>query len=248
MKDKTIFANILPCTKKDEHKAVGKGGILKEKNLHDKIYRILEKKYGNLGWWPAETSDEVLIGAVLTQNTSWKNVEKSINELSSRNLLSLRSIAESSLEVLAESVRSSGYYNTKARYLKNIANEVAEKYGNLKVLSRISEREAMEFLASIRGIGSETMESIMLYALNFPIAVIDSYTYRILGRLIHFFKMERIDLRNQIEKSFDHDVSRLKNYHAMIVQFAKDYCKKNPLCAECPLSGSCDYFISLSSP
>lgn len=221
---------------------------MNRKYIHRELYNRLFVRYGDLGWWPADSREEVIIGAVLTQNTSWKNVEKSLDKLRKNSLITLSDIATAPPELVMESIRSSGFYNQKSLYLRELSRKITEKYGTLENLQSTGQANAKDFLLSSKGVGYETMESIMLYALDFPVSVVDAYTIRILGRILGKGKFRREKLREEMESDLNWDVDRLKNYHAMTVQLAKDFCRKKPLCVSCPLKNGCSYFMDLSSP
>jgi endonuclease-3 related protein len=202
------------------------------------IYRRLDEYFGPLNWWPAEDSFEVMVGAILTQNTNWKNVEKSIETLKMADLLSFDSLLHMPEEQLAGLIRSSGYFSLKARRLKNLLEMVAEDYdGDLTLLLSEDTPTAREALLRVKGIGPETADSILLYAGKHPTFVVDAYTHRILSR--HHMVPESCDYQTIQElfmDNLDHDASMFNQYHALLVMTAKRFCKKpEPLCSECPL-------------
>lgn len=203
----------------------------------------LFRKYGDLKWWPAESADEVLIGAILTQNTSWRNVETCIASLRINGMLSCCSISESGREKLAVLIRSSGFYNQKAERLTTVCGKVCEDYGTLELMARrITMEKAREFFSGIKGIGRETLSSILLYALHLPVFVMDKYTWRMLGRLGFETGEKRPDhVESVFVSALGGDVNRLRNLHAMIVNLAKDNCKSKPICETCLLRDNCDY-------
>ncbi len=215
---------------------------------HVAVYERLFEEYGDLKWWPAEGPDEIVIGAILTQNTSWRNVEKSLKTLRENDLVEIRKLASAPLGLIVNCVRSSGFYNQKASSLRELSIAIIEEYGSLSGLSERGKEEATSFLMKQKGIGPETMESIMLYALGIPVPVIDAYTTRILGRVGGAFGESRAGMSVSIENALGRDIFMLKNYHAMLVELGKDFCRKKPSCAGCPLNGMCDYCMSLSSP
>ncbi len=216
---------------------------------HKEIYGVLYELYGNLHWWPADSPDEVLIGSILTQNTSWKNVEKSISRLRESGMLSLELIAGADLKYLSEIIRSSGFYVQKAERLKLVSSAIIREYGGLPELAGHRMKEIENFLISLKGIGEETMESIMLYALDIPVFVVDSYALRIFSRLGWSHQnLRRETLKKEVSGQLNYSVEMLKNYHAMIVELAKDSCRKTPSCSSCPLNTKCNYFIDSSVP
>jgi endonuclease-3 related protein len=189
-------------------------------------------------WWPGETPFEVAVGAVLTQNTNWENVFKAIWNLKSRDLLSADSLYALPEDDLAELIRPSGYYRLKAKRLKNfLAFLHRECRLNLDALKRREFGEVRRMLLEVKGIGPETADSILLYALNMPTFVVDAYTARILHR--HALLPE--DAQYEEIQSFfmdvlEPDADLYGEYHALLVRVAKSFClKKNPRCASCPL-------------
>lgn len=206
------------------------------------LHKILLDKYGDVGWWPGESDEEILIGAVLTQNTSWSNVEKAINSLKTSGMLSLSSIANSDPGRIAPLIRSSGYYNQKGRRLVLISRSILEKYGSLGNIRLAGLEEANNFLMSLNGIGRETCDSILNYALDFPVFVVDKYTLRIFSRT-GIGDMNVDEAKSLVYSSIGRDTAILKNLHGMIVFLGKDYCKTKPVCDGCPLNIKCQYFL-----
>jgi len=201
------------------------------------IYRRLYKAYGARHWWPGETSFEVMVGAILTQNTSWRNVEKAIQKLKGEGILSPEGIRRLKKRELAPLIRSSGYYRIKADRLKAFINFLFEEYGgDLKRMKRERLEELREKLLDIRGIGPETADSILLYGLKKSIFVVDAYTKRILSR--HGIISERASY-GEVQKLFmDHlplDEKLFNDYHALFVHLGKTTCKKIPRCDICPI-------------
>jgi len=201
-----------------------------------KIYYELLNKYGKQNWWPLtgyfKPFDEICIGAVLTQNTNWKNVEKALNNLIKKEITSLEKIQKISENELAGIIKPAGFYNQKSKTLKRVANFVINK--GMYSLDR-------EKLISIKGIGKETADTILLYGLNKPTFVVDAYTKRFFYRL-GITENEKIDydkLKNFIEKNIPEDIEIYKEYHALIVKHCKDYCKKNPECDNCFIKYKC---------
>lgn len=202
------------------------------------IYELLLGAFGPQGWWPAESPFEVCVGAILTQNTNWLNVEKAIKNLKERDLLDPKSLYKLPFEELAELIRPCGYYNVKARRLKNFLTFLIKEYGG--DLSKMAEEETQTLrnkLLAIKGLGPETVDSILLYAFERPVFVVDAYTYRILSR--HRLVPEEIDyesLRSFFETQLPQEVPLFKEYHALIVACGKNFCKKShPRCDSCPL-------------
>ncbi|CAC11466.1 conserved hypothetical protein [Thermoplasma acidophilum] len=204
--------------------------------IYSTVYDDLFRVYGDLHWWPADSKDEVVIGAVLTQNTSWKNVEKAIERLREKGLNSLAAISKCDVKDLAETIRPSGFYNQKAERLIALSKALMERFGGIDSIHDLE--TAVSFFSPIKGIGQETLDSILLYALDLPVFVMDKYTARFLDRC---YGIRGGDIKKDVEGEIK-DVERLKNLHAMIVQISKDHCKKVPECDGCPLNTKCEYY------
>jgi endonuclease III related protein len=211
-----------------------------EKNKYLQIYDILFGFFGPQGWWPGETAFEVVVGAVLTQNTNWGNVSKAIMNLKSGGWLSFEALLALPYADLACLIRPSGYYNLKAKRLKNLLQMILVKYqGKLDLLLQDDVDRGRKNLLSVQGIGPETADSILLYAGNHPLFVVDTYTHRIFSR--HRMLADESDY-DSIQETFMHmlpaDSSLFNEYHALIVRLGKEYCRKTkPLCEDCPLNG-----------
>lgn len=202
------------------------------------IYKALYSHYGPQKWWPAESDLECIIGTILTQNTTWKNVEKAISKLKQQGLISIDKLNAISIDYLAQIIRSSGYYNQKAIKIKSFVSFLNEHYaGSLEELLSEEISSLREKLLGIKGIGPETADSIILYAAKKPIFVIDAYTHRILSR--HGLVAEDSNYQEMQElfmNSLPDDPQLLSEYHALIVKTAKQHCKKkSPVCNGCPL-------------
>lgn len=209
------------------------------KNKLNKIYRGLYSSFGRQYWWPADSAFEVIVGAILTQNTNWANVEKAIKNLKKHKALSAGKLGKISLQKLALFIRPAGYYNIKAVRIKNFVNFFCRHYAaDIKKMRKIDTHLLRRELLSVNGIGPETADSILLYALNKPVFVVDAYTRRILSR----HTMIKADAQySQIQDLFtqnlNNDVKLFNEFHALLVKLGKDYCRKNnPRCAACPLS------------
>ncbi|HHT9141024.1 MAG TPA: endonuclease III domain-containing protein [Candidatus Tripitaka californicus] len=203
-----------------------------------KIYRELFKAFGPQGWWPGDGPFEVLVGAVLTQNTNWGNVERAIKNLKSAGKLSPEGLHKTKLPELAQLIRPAGYFNVKAKRLKNLIGWFFENYnGSLKEMFSEKLDPLREGLLSVKGIGRETADSILLYAGDTPSFVVDAYTYRVLSR--HLLIPEDStyeEIKSFFEDNLPRDVQLYNEYHALLVKVGKDYCKpRNPRCRECPL-------------
>jgi len=203
------------------------------------MFGLLLDHFGPRHWWPAETELEVMVGAVLTQNTNWKNVEKAIANLKERSLLSLRGLRSLSVTDLAGLIRPAGYFNVKAKRLKNLIDFIYEHYrADLSLFLNEKTETLREGLLSVKGIGPETADSILLYAARRPVFVIDTYTYRILNR--HGMAEEQsgyYELQALFMDNLPEDTALFNEFHALIVNAGKEYCRKKPLCNQCPLEG-----------
>ena len=202
-----------------------------------KIYELLNGYFGDLHWWPADSPFEVIVGAILTQNTAWTNVEKAIAALKDRNLLSPAALSRIDEDSLAEIIRPSGYYHVKAKRLKSFVRFLLEEYsGNIKRMCAEELPVLRQKLLSVRGIGPETADSILLYACRKPVFVSDAYTQRIMQR--HNLIPENTDV-SQIRTLFmthlPHHTSLFNQYHALLVYTGKTFCRKIPKCTPCPL-------------
>jgi endonuclease-3 related protein len=205
------------------------------------IYDTLLNFFGKQGWWPADTPFEVIVGAVLTQNTAWRNVERAIVNLKEEGVLTPQGLRRIDEARLAGLIRPTGYYNIKAKRLKDLIEFLDRRYGGdlMKMFSEPLLSLRTEIL-TVKGIGPETADSILLYAGGKPIFVVDAYTRRILSR--HGMITDSAsygDIQDLFMRSLPQDVSLYQEYHALFVQLAKTYCKTNPHCAECPLEERC---------
>ena len=210
------------------------GKILQE------MFERLFKAFGPQNWWPGESPFEVCVGAILTQNTNWQNVERAIKNLKERGLLTPKALGEIPLEELAYLIRPAGYFRVKAKRLKSFVDFLLEQYqGDLKALFGEGLESARQKLLSVHGIGPETADSILLYAGGLPTFVIDAYTKRILLR--HGLATEESgyeDLRELFMKNLPQDPSLFNEYHALLVALGKNFCRpKKPRCENCPLQG-----------
>jgi endonuclease-3 related protein len=201
------------------------------------MFSLLLDHFGKQDWWPAETELEMMLGAILTQNTNWKNVEKAIENLKRRDLLSLKGLQSLSNKDLAKEIRPAGYFNVKAKRVRNLIDFVADRYrGELPQLLDDHTESLRQGLLSVRGIGPETADSILLYAARRPVFVVDAYTHRILTR--HGMIDEGASYHELQSLFVDHlpdDVALYKEFHALIVRTGKECCRRRPLCDRCPL-------------
>ena len=206
-----------------------------------RIYKKLHAYFGDLGWWPADSDFEVIVGAVLTQNTSWVNVERSLQNLKKKNLLDLYRIHKLSIKKLETAIRPSGFQTIKARRLKEICEFLIKRYNaDFSALRKQTCWKLREELLQINGIGPETADSILLYAVGKPVFVVDAYTRRIFSRhKVVDFNDSYDKIQTQILRYFSPRVKTFNRFHSYIVETAKQFCKKNnPLCEECPLNSS----------
>jgi endonuclease-3 related protein len=202
-----------------------------------KIYQRMFDALGPQQWWPGETPFEVVIGAILTQNTNWSNVEKAIKNLKTAGMLSPGGIQELSLPELAQLIRPSGFFNVKARRVKTFINWLFSRYeGNLSSMFAQDLQTLRDELLSVKGIGPETADSILLYAGNLPTFVVDAYTHRIFSR--HGFISEEStydEMKTFFEENLPKDVKLYNEYHALLVNIGKMFCKPKKACEQCPL-------------
>lgn len=199
---------------------------------------MLHAEFGPRHWWPGDTKIEIIIGAILTQNTAWVNVEKAISNLKKEKSLSVSKLAGISEKKLAMLIRPSGYYNVKANRVKNFLKFLNVSYaGSIDKMFRQEVRKLRDELLSVKGIGRETADSILLYAGNKPVFVVDAYTKRIFSR--HGFVSESAEY-GEIQSFFTDNLpggpGLFNEYHALIVELGKSICKsKKPLCNKCPI-------------
>ncbi len=200
------------------------------------LYKSLYKQYGKQSWWPAEAPFEVMVGAILTQNTAWSNVEKAIANLRRAGVLEPLLLDEISQPELAELIRPSGYFNIKARRLKEFCCWFVAR-GGLEGLSKADTLALRNDLLAVHGIGPETADDILLYAFKRPVFVIDTYTRRLFTRTGLATGEEKYDiLRIMVEEALDCNVDDMNEFHGLIVKHAKEHCRVKPLCECCPVS------------
>lgn len=204
------------------------------------IYEVLLNMYGRQKWWPADSPFEVMLGAILTQNTNWSNVEKALALLKQRVSLAPEALLNLSTADLEICLKPSGYFRIKTQRLQNYCRWYLEK-GCYCGLDQLSTNELREQLLKVRGIGPETADDILLYAFNRPVFVIDAYTRRLLQRLDLIQGQEKYEYCRQLfEIQLPKNVDLYKQYHALIVNHAKQYCRKTkPICHSCQLAQDC---------
>jgi endonuclease III related protein len=204
--------------------------------LHQ-YYRRLLRAYGPQSWWPADSPFEVIVGAILTQNTNWRNVERAILNLKRQGLMSPEALRKASRRGLAAVIRPSGYFNIKAGRLKSFVRFLMDQYkGDLDRMFGEPTNVLRRRLLKVRGIGPETADSILLYAGGHPVFVIDAYTRRVLGR--HRLVSPRAtygDLQTYIMSHLYPDATEFNEYHALLVKVGKEHCGRKPTCSGCPL-------------
>lgn len=229
-------------------------------NRFRKIYSILYREYGPQGWWPLTPRGktrtkhhsgrpktegdrfEIMIGAILTQNTAWTNVEKALEQLHKSRLVRHDVLLKVRKDKVAGLIRSAGYYNQKAERLLLVSKFV--KAHGMKSLLAKDVSELREMLLAVKGIGPETADSIMLYAFEKPSFVIDAYTKRIFSRIgLCDADVSYDELQEMFVKNLDPDVDVYQEYHALIVEHAKRHCRTKPDCKGCPVSGICRYCV-----
>jgi len=201
------------------------------------MFDLMLNHFGPQHWWPGEDALEMMVGAILTQNTSWNNVEKAIENLKKRGILNIEALNGIPISELAEEIRPAGYFNIKAARLKNLIKFIVERYdGDIPMLLMEKSDTLRECLLSIKGVGPETADSILLYAVERPVFVIDTYTHRILNRhgladdQASYYELQELFTDNLAE-----DTGLFNEFHALIVRIGKEYCRRKPLCNICPL-------------
>ncbi|WP_295455502.1 endonuclease [uncultured Thiodictyon sp.] len=203
------------------------------------VHATLEAAYGPQGWWPAQTPFEVMVGAVLTQNTAWTNVERALERLTGRIALTAEAILALDEAALADALRPSGYFNVKARRLRSFCQGFLAG-GGLAGLAALDTQGLRRHLLDIPGIGPETADDILLYAFERPVFVVDAYTRRVFSRLGLLGGDEGYEaIRDAFETALGADVPLFNAYHALIVRHGKDVCRKRPRCQTCCLRSGC---------
>lgn len=201
------------------------------------IYELLFSRYGRQQWWPGDGRFEMIAGAILVQNTNWGNTELAIKNLKAAGCLDAEKVFKMDTTQLAELIRPAGYYNVKAARLKNFLSWLFGNYdGELSQLEALNTYSLRQELLSVKGIGRETADSILLYAFQRPVFVVDSYTCRVLFR--HRFidaEANYEQVREFFESNLAADVSLYNEFHALLVRLGKEHCKVRPKCAGCPL-------------
>jgi endonuclease-3 related protein len=203
------------------------------------VYQRLYNAHGPQHWWPGESPFEVMVGAILTQNTAWTNVEKAIANLLAHERLDAAKIVAVRHDYLANWLRPSGYFNVKAERLKNFCRWYLDA-GGFSSLSRLDTMLLRQELLSVSGVGPETADDMLLYAFERPVFVVDAYTRRLFARLQLCAGNEHYDtIRLAIELALGPDVALFNEFHALIVRHAKEVCRVRPRCSHCVLLGHC---------
>ena len=208
-----------------------------KKNLLHQVYRRLSRAFGPQHWWPGETPFEVMVGAILTQNCAWVNVESAIANLKAADLLDPHKLLACPARRLARLIKPSGYFNVKARRLRSfLAWLVSTTDGDIQSLRRLRRPQLREKLLAVPGVGPETADSILLYALGRRVFVVDAYTRRFLSRHGLIQASSSYDeIQEFFEDNLPASIPLYNEYHALIVNLGKDICKPRPLCDACPL-------------
>jgi len=204
------------------------------------IYESLLAHYGDLNWWPAKTPYEVMVGAVLTQNTAWSNVEKAIANFGDN--LTPEFVLNANITELAEIIRPAGFFNQKTIYLKSVTEWFMRYNFDVPTVQREPLEKLRPELLSVKGVGKETADSILLYAFNFPTFVVDAYTVRLCDRFPVDAGKGYDAVKMYYESNLPQSAEGYNNYHALILINGKDHCRKKPSCDDCPLYDACGRF------
>jgi endonuclease III related protein len=202
------------------------------------VYRCLFEVFGPQHWWPGESPFEVIVGAVLTQNTSWQNVERAIGNLREADLLEPHALFAVPVEELEELIRPAGYFRVKSQRLRSFLKFLIERYdGSLDEMFGVGLPDLRYQLLEVSGIGPETADSILLYAGELPSFVVDAYTHRVFSRHGWIdFEADYHQIQDYVQSELPQETPVYNEFHALLVRLGKDYCKKTkPKCSECPL-------------
>jgi len=205
----------------------------------DEVYEKLLSSLGPQHWWPGDSPFEIVVGAVLVQNTAWRNVEQAIGNLCDAGLMEPRTLFAVPEQELAALIRPAGYYQVKARRLRNLLKLIVEQFdGSLETMFRTNLSSLREELLGVSGIGPETADAILLYAGGLPSFVVDTYTHRVLARHGWIgYEADYHEIKDYFESSLPADAALYNEYHALLVRLGKDYCRKTgPKCEACPLA------------
>ncbi len=199
----------------------------------------LRDSLGGVGWWKADGPLEVVVGAILTQQSTWASVEVALARLKEENLLTLKGLATEPLAELEGCIKPAGFYRVKARRLRAVATRILKDHGSLERLLSLSSAEMRRYLLGLQGIGPETADSILLYAARRPSMVVDAYTRRIASRLGRSLPSDYHEAQSLLEGDIGRNVEGYQEFHAMMVEVGKTFCRKDPHCAPCPLLDVC---------
>jgi endonuclease-3 related protein len=205
------------------------------------VYGLLRARFGHAGWWPGETPFEVCVGAILVQNTAWRNAEKALDVLRAHGLLSFAALSRLDADAIAPLVRSSGVFRVKARRLRAFLDFLGGRFGgSVEAMRGRSAADLRAALLAVHGVGRETADTIALYAAGRPLFVVDAYTRRILTRLGLARGDEPYDaLQGLFHRRLPRDAALFNDYHAQLVRLGKNVCRPRPLCDECPRATVC---------
>ncbi len=217
-------------------------------NKYFEIYEKLNSFFGQRSWWPTVSKNpklEICFGAILTQNTAWLNVEKAIKNLEESSLIDVEKIRNIKTKRLASLIKPAGYYNQKAKKLKLFCDFLTKNYGSdLNKLFSLNIEELRKELLGIKGIGNETADSIILYSAGKPLFVVDAYTKRVFSRIgLTKEKGSYEEIQKQFMNNLPENTELFNNFHALIVEQGKTFCRKKPRCDSCPLKNSCNQSI-----
>ncbi len=205
------------------------------------IFEMLFDTYGSQNWWPAFTPFEISVGAILVQNTMWRNVKVSINSLEKLGLLEPYRMYIASPQKVATAIKPSGFPRLKTDRLKNFLKFFEQFSFDFKEMEKIDTPSLRKLLLSVNGIGKETADSLLLYIFNRPILIVDAYTKRFFSRLGYPPSLLKEDKKMDFANALENKSDILSEFHALIVQHSKAYCKAKPICEKCPLSDICEF-------
>lgn len=207
-------------------------------NDHQLIFDKLFHHYGPQHWWPADTVLEMMLGSILVQNTNWRNADKALQELGTS--MDPEVIHDMPVEELAGFIRSSGFYNIKAKRIKAFIKWFRRHHYDVEGIKKMQKQKIRDELLQINGIGRETADAMLLYAFDKPVFIVDAYARRIFYRLGYDMPSSYDAFRKQMERQLPRDLQLYNEFHALIVEHAKQLCKVKPLCDACPLLPICD--------
>lgn len=205
------------------------------------LYERFKQAYGHQNWWPADSPFEMMVGAILVQNTNWNNVGKALARLQPD--LSPARIRAMTDEELEERIRPSGFFRMKAQRLRAFLEWFESCGDDVRALQQVETDVLREELLQVKGIGAETADSILLYALHRPVFVIDAYTHRIMNRIGYQFPKKYDQAQAFFEGALPKDEALYNDFHAQFVRHAKEHCKKKPVCGRCPLEPECEQLL-----